>query len=122
MYLFFRYYSTGGTKHIPYFSALSAVVFSIYIHVFQILTIIKKVDVLLPFKRDDSRGMLYWKAILLFVPIYLIVGYLVKPKDLKNLVYDEEKIKHGGIFLVIYCIMNVILLFVLMLAIPQAYN
>ena len=122
MYLFYRYYSKGGTKHVPYFSALCAVVLLIYIHVYQVLTILKMAGEILPFKKDDPKGVLYWKMAIFLLPVFLIVAFLVKPGDLKNLQYEEKKIKRGGIYLTIYYVLNVILLFVLMFAFPQSYR
>jgi hypothetical protein len=98
---------------IPYFSALCAVVILIYIHIFQILIILDQVDAVLPLNKDDGRILKYWKLAVFLFPIFLIIAYLVKPKDLKNASYDDNKIKRGGIYLVIYSIASFILLFVL---------
>jgi hypothetical protein len=113
MFILYRYYSKGGTKHIPYFSALCAVVFLIYIHIFQVLIIFNKVDDILPMNEHDARITKYWKLALFLLPIFFIVAALVKPKDLENLSYDERKIRRGGIFLIIYSITSFVLLFVL---------
>ena len=118
MYLFYRYYSTGGTRRIPYFSSLCAVVFLIYIHIFQILIILNRVD-LLPMGKDDARIEKYGKAAIFLLPIFLIISFLVKPQDLKNISYDEAQIKKGNIYLIIYVVASVILLFVLMFAFPK---
>jgi hypothetical protein len=115
MYLFYRYYNKEGTKRIPYFSALCAVVFLIYIHIFQALIILGKVS-LLPMQKDDLRIEKYIKLALFLLPIFLIVAYLVKPSDLKTLRYEEGKLKRGSTSLIIYVITNFILLFVLMFA------
>lgn len=113
MYILYRYYSKGGTKDIPYFSALCAVVLLIYIHVFQILIILDKVDAILPMKEDDDRVVKYLKLGFFLLPVFLIVYLLVRPKDLENASYDESKVKRGGIYLIIYSIISFILLFVL---------
>jgi hypothetical protein len=113
MYLFYRYYSTGGTARIPYFSALCAVVFLIYIHIFQVLIVLNRVN-LLPMEDGDLKIEKYGKLALFLLPIFLIVARLVKPKDLKHVVYDSVKIKKGGIYLVIYIVLSLALLFVLM--------
>lgn len=114
MYLFYRYYSTGGTRRIPYFSALCAVVFLIYIHIFQILIVFNKVHAIIPLRTDDARGDKYWKMALFLLPIFLLVAILVKPKDLRSASYDTDKIKKGNVYLIIYIIISVILLFTLM--------
>lgn len=113
MYILYRYYGKGGTKDIPYFSALCAVVFLIYIHIFQILILLDKVDAILPMKEDDDRVVKYLKLGFFLLPVFLIVYLLVRPKDLENASYDESKVKRGGIYLIIYSIISFILLFVL---------
>ena len=45
-YLFYKYYSTGGTKSIPYFSTLCALAMIVILHVFQILVIFNGMDLL----------------------------------------------------------------------------
>ena len=119
MYLFYKYYSKGGTKQIPYFSALCAVVMLIYIHIFQVLIVLDKVD-LLPMKKGDTRIDKYWKLALFLLPIFFIISFLVKPSDLKNLTYNEEKVKRGGVYLVMYIIFNTVLLFALMFAFSKS--
>lgn len=116
MYILYRYYSKGGTKRIPYFSALCAVVFLIYIHIFQILIILDAVGDILPMNKDDTQITKYWKLALFLLPVFLIVAYLVKPKDLENVSYDENKVKRGGVYLIVYSIISFILLFVLAFA------
>lgn len=118
MYLFYRYYSTGGTKSIPYFSALCAVVFLIYIHIFQLFIIINKVEVF-GMGEDNSRIENYGRLVLFLLPIFLIIGYLIKPNDLKSLKYKEDKIKKGNIYLIAYCALNCVVLFLLILFIPK---
>jgi energy-coupling factor transporter transmembrane protein EcfT len=114
MYLFYRYYNKGGTRRIPYFSALCAVVFLIYIHIFQLLIILDRVS-LLPMKKDDLRIEKYGKVALFLLPIFLIVAFLVKPSELKALNYSDETVEKGNVNLVIYIISTILLLFTLMI-------
>jgi hypothetical protein len=118
MFLFYRYYSKGGTRNIPYFSALCAVVFLIYIHLFQVLIVLRKVDDVLPMKQDDPHPLQYGKLALFLLPIFLIVGFLLKPKDIKYLDYEDDEIRKGNTYLLIYVITSVILLFLLMFLVP----
>lgn len=113
MYILYRYYSKGGTRDVPYFSALCAVVLLIYIHIFQILIILNKVDAVLPIREGDDRVLKYFKLGLFLLPVFLIVYLLVRPRDLENVSFDEAKVKRGGIYLIIYSIISFILLLVL---------
>lgn len=117
MFLFYKYYSKGGTQRIPYFSALCATVFLIYIHIFQLLIILDKVN-LLPMQSEDIKIVKYLKLAAFLLPIFFVVGFAVKESDLKT-VYDEEKVRKGGTYLIFYIIFSVILLFVLMFALGK---
>jgi hypothetical protein len=119
MFLFYRYYSKGGTYRIPYFSALSATIFLIYIHIFQLLIIMHRVD-WLPMYVSDTRLVKYGKLALLLLPIFFIITFLVKEKDLRNAAYNDDKIRRGGSYLIAYIMSSVILLFVLMFVFAKA--
>lgn len=113
MFTLYRYYSKGGTRRIPYVSALLAVVFLIYLHIFQVLIIFNKVD-LLPMRTEQSQIIKYYKLAIFLLPIVLTIGFLVKEKDLRDAEYDDELINRTGKYLVLYAVLSVILLFVLM--------
>ena len=113
MYILYRHFSKGTADRTPYFSALCGVVFMIYMHIFQILIVLNKVDDVLPLKAGDDRFTKKWKLLLFLLPVFLVVTYLVKPKDLKKATYDEDKVRRGGIYLIIYIITSFVLWFVL---------
>jgi hypothetical protein len=115
MFLFYQYYSTGSTHRIPYFSTLCAVVFLAYLHIFQILVILDKVD-WLPMQADDEKIIKYGKLAIFLLPVFLILAFLIRERDLKNMNYDQSVIKNGNIRLVAYIVLSFILLFVLMFA------
>jgi len=117
MFLFYRYYSKGGTFRIPYFSALCAVVFLIYIHIFQLLIIFNAVD-LLPMRSQNTRISNYAKLATFLSPLFFIIHFLIKEDDLKKLTYDDSKIKKGGIMLIGYIILSFALLMSLMFLFP----
>ena len=118
MFLFYRYYSKGGTSGIPYFSALCAVVFLVYLHIFQLLIIFNGVT-LLPMNPGDHKGLKYLKLACFLLPFFLLVGLLVKEKDLRDAEYDEGKIKRGGVYLVIYIVSSFVLLIMLAFLMPS---
>lgn len=119
MFLFYRYYSKGGTKNIPYFSALCAVVFLFYVHVFQLLIVLNKVYILGLNNKEYLRIEKYGKLALFLLPVFLLVSLLVKPGDLIIMRHSEEKIERGNKFLVMYVVGNISLLFLLMLLVPK---
>jgi hypothetical protein len=119
MFLFYRYYSKGGTYRIPYFSTLCAVVMLVYIHIFQLLIIVNKVDFILPLKKNDGWPLKYLKMALIFLPLFLILNVLVKEKDLRSLKYPIDSIRKGNIAIVVYIMLSVALLFLLIILIPK---
>ena len=118
MFLFYRYYSKGGTRDIPYASALFAVGFLVFLHIFQIVIILDKVS-LLSFFEAKNRFDRYIKIALFMLPIFFIINLLVKERDIKNLTYTKEKIKRGNIYLIIYIVLSFALIFVLMFLFPS---
>src|ERR1700754_2066134 len=116
MFLFHKYYSKGGTKNIPYFSALCAVAFLIYTHIFELLITFRSVYIL---NLDSgSRVVKYGKFALLMLPVFLIIYFLVPPKKLNTLNYNDAMIKTGNRYLIAYIIANFLLLFLLIITIP----
>jgi len=111
-YLFYRYYSTGPTKDIPYFSTLCALVMLIGLHVFQILVLFNKVS-FLPVSSKNTRAENFLIIALCLLPIFLITAAIVKKSDLQEMTYEEAKVKRGYMFLILYIVLSIALLLLL---------
>ena len=109
-FLLYRYYSKGGTKVIPYFSTLCAISLLFFLHVLQLLIIFDTMDYF-PINGNESRILRYGKIALLSIPVFLMISFLVRPKEVRNMSYDEAKIKKGNILLLLYVLATVVLLF-----------
>ena len=109
MFLFYRYYSTGGTYRIPYFSTLCALVMLIGLHVFQILVLFDKTS-LLPTSTGNARAVNFLIIALCLLPIFLLISRLIKKSDLQEMHYEEGKIKKGNILLILYIVASIALL------------
>ena len=107
-YLFYRYYSTGPTKRIPYFSTLCALALIALFHIFQILIILNATDFLPASgaKPGMDRLMKYIEWAIFTAPLFLLLSLLIKKKELETMHYDERKIKRGYIVLIIYIILS----------------
>lgn len=114
-YLFYRYYSTGATKDIPYVSTLCALVMLLGLHIFQVLVLLNKVN-LLPTSTENTRALNFLIIALCLVPIFLLMAFVVRKSDLQELRYEENRIKKGNLFLIIYIIASIALLLCLILA------
>lgn len=107
-YLFYRYYSTGGTKTIPYFSTLCALVLILLLHIFQVLLIFNGMN-LLPAGAaapGTARLIRYFEITLLTGPLFLLFSFLIKKSELQSIHYNESEIKRGYIYLIIYIVLS----------------
>jgi hypothetical protein len=104
-YLFFRYYSTGPRKEIPYFSTVAALAVLFYIHLVQVLIIFNGMN-LIPGKGDGSRIWEYFKMALFITPVFLLIMLFIRKPELQVMHYDDQKIKQGNINLVVYIILS----------------
>lgn len=107
-FLFYRYYSTGGTRRIPYFSTLGALVMMLYIHLFQILILINRVDDIIPGGGNEARPIKYLKMALFF-------ALFIKKKELQQMAYSPSTIKKGYVWLILYLVASFTVLILLML-------
>jgi|SRR6186713_1350138 len=117
-YLFYRYYSRGGTKDIAYFSTLCALALLIMLHFFQALLIFHGFS-FLPFSRSDERVMTYLKSILISIPLFICLFFAVKKDDLKSAEYSDLKVRRGYYLLISYIVLSVAALFLIIIKFPQ---
>jgi hypothetical protein len=114
-FLFYRYYSTGGTRRVPYFSTLCALSMILYIHLFQVLILINRVDDIIPGGGNETRPIKYLEMGLFFVPIFLLVAFFIRKKELEQMNYDKSIIRKGYFFLIGYLILSFAILVLLIL-------
>ncbi len=103
-YLFYKYYSKGATKSIPYFSTLSALVMLLILHLFQISAILFKGGSFLPSSTNNTRSENFIIVVICLFPIFLLMKAIIKKEDLQQMHYEQSKIRRGAIFLIIYMI------------------
>jgi hypothetical protein len=111
-YLLYRYYSKGGTKDIPYASAILALAFMGLIHIFQILLLFNGMS-LVPTDGSQAKVGNFLKMGLFILPIVLLLMVLVKKDKLQEMAYDETQMKRGYIFLILYIVLSFALLLLL---------
>ena len=112
-FLFFRYYSKGATSAIPYFSTITAIGMLLYFHLFQLLIVTKKVDALIHIKPFDNQITKRLVMFCVIAPLILVPVLLIKKSELKAMDYPPDKIKAGGILLVVYIVGSFALLMIL---------
>lgn len=111
IFLFYRYYSTGGKRSIPFQSALFAMTFLISIHILQIkLLFFGKGGLKLG---DNKVEKLMW-TFLFMLPIYIILAFLFKKNEIKN-IRDDADIKKQYILPWSYVILTFLSLTLLVL-------
>lgn len=89
-YLFYRYYSTGATKNIPYFSTLCALVMLFGLHLFQILVLTDQMNIF-PTKNTNTRSTNFFLIALFLIPVFLLMTLLFKHDELRKMHYEEKK-------------------------------
>lgn len=109
-YLFYRYYLTGATRAIPYFSTLCAMATLTFLHLMQILLLTNLYNTIIPSNSINKKweGYLFWA--LVAIPIFLFLKLLIRESDLKKLSYSSGKIKKGNVLLIIYLLASMALL------------
>ena len=112
-FLFYRYYSTGPTKDIPYFSTLCALTMIAYLHLMQLLVVTHQVDIIIPIKSTDTKATKFLIMSLVFLVILFPLSMLIKKEELKSMSFPSDKIKRGNIFLIIYIILTMAVLIIL---------
>src|SRR5579863_3065630 len=114
-YLFYRYYSSGSIKDIPFLSTLCALVMLIGLHLFQIAVFFDNTN-WLPFINIDNRGQRFFSIAIFLIPIFLVVAFFIRKAELKTMFFEESRIKRGNIFVVIYIIASMVLLLLLIIS------
>lgn len=104
-YLFYKYYSTGPTKQIPYLSSILAVGMLCFIHVAQIFILFNWIKIL---PQGYKSELSTWLKMALFIaPIFLLLALLIKKPNVDSQVYSENKIKKGYLWLIVYIIVSI---------------
>ena len=107
-YLFYKYYSTGATKSIPYFSTICALVMILILHFFQILILFNCMYLLPTVHATPGmpRFIKYLETALITSPLFLFFFLLIKKNELQSMQYDKSKTKRGYIYLIIYIVLS----------------
>lgn len=111
-YLLYKYYSKGGTKDIPYASAILGLAFMGLIHIFQILLLFNGMS-LVPTDGSQAKIGNFLKMGLFILPIVVLLMVVIKKDKLQEMSYDEAQMKKGYIFLILYVILSFALLLLL---------
>lgn len=112
-YLFYKYYSTGGTKDISYFSTIGVLCLLAYMHLVQILIIFNLPNILPEGHKSEIGAWI--KMALFFLPFYLVFSLLIKERELKQMHFNEKVVKQGYFWLIVYGLISLMLLVLLLL-------
>jgi hypothetical protein len=111
-FLFYRYYSTGPTKDIPYFSTLCALVMLLVLHIFQILVLFN-IFGFYPIGIGHKRWVNFLIIAACLTPVFLVMSVLIPKSYLETTHYEESIIRRGNIALVCYIICSMALVILL---------
>jgi hypothetical protein len=100
------------------FSTILALTMLAYLHLFQVLIVLDRVD-LLPLSKDDTRFEKRVGVALVMAPIAIVLAFMVRKKDINEIAaaYQDrqEEISRGNKFLIAYSVLSFALLTVLMI-------
>lgn len=110
-FLFYRYYTTtkGFAQDIPYFATICALTLLGYIHVFQILAILRRSN-FIPTNGDSTKWSNYLIMGLFMLPIFIFFRVIINKRELDTMQYDARQVKKGCTLLIVYIILSFSLL------------
>ncbi len=97
IYLLFRHYYGGGTKPIAYESSIASCTFLILIHVLQIKVLIWGGGT----TSGDNRLLRFLSISLYFIPVYLLLSWFFRRKDIIEYKYSGN-LRKDYLLLVLY--------------------
>jgi hypothetical protein len=108
LYIFYRYYNDGATKDVAYLKSVTVFLLLLLINILTVCAFAG-------FKLPDTEGASTITKYLVFLifyslPLYLIINYFVKKKDLEDDKLALEYKSIHGWFLVFYFILSIFLL------------
>src|SRR5688572_30213409 len=109
-FLFYRYYSTGTTKDIPYFSTLCAMAMIAFMHLYQVFVLTNLYETIIGTNSTDSRLTRYFIMAIVALPLLVFIRLLINESEIKNLQYPQAKIKKGNVILITYLVITIVLL------------
>ena len=112
-YLLYKYYSKGGTKDIPYASAILALAFMGLIHIYQILMLFDAMY-LVPTDGSQAKAGNFLKMGLFMLPIVLLLLVIVKKDKLQEMTCTEAEMRTGYIFLILYILSSFAILLLIL--------
>lgn len=108
LYIFYRYYNDGVTKDVAYLKSVTVFLLLLFIN---ILTTCAFAGLKLPDMEGASTTTKYLVFLAFYsLPLYLIINYFVKKKDLEDDKLATEYKKWHGWLLVLYFILSIFLL------------
>ena len=108
-YLFYRFYSTGKTYGIPYANTIAALSMLFFLNLFSVLISLKIPNLVPSF--DKSHWITsYFKTALFVIPILCLFILLIRKKDLVKMHFEEDRIKRGNLYLIIYIVFSMAIL------------
>ncbi len=114
-HILYKHYSKGKYNSVPYFSTICALTLFAFFHVMQILILTDSVKQFISYKATDDLWTKSLGILWIMLPIGLTLYFLLPQKQLRVLKYDESKIKHGYIYLIIYGLASFAMVFILTL-------
>jgi hypothetical protein len=114
LFLLYDYYKKGKDSEIAYLSAKLTFIGLIFVNVLTIIGFIGfGITSIVPYSYNDPRWMQYLKlALYQFIPLYLIISFIINKDSVIKLKYNEGTVEKGKVLLIIYIALSIIALFI----------
>ncbi len=113
-YIFYRYYDKGSTQSIAYESALLAISLIIFMNLLALLILLGlDPGKYLPIIENRGRVIKLLSGFLIFIPLFIILRILLPRKVITQKQYSDKSLKIGGLSIILYIILSMVLLVIL---------
>lgn len=107
LFILYNYYNENRNSRSPYFSAITTLVLVLFTNLLTFLRIFKiHSEKIIPWSVNDEYGIQFIKAILFFIPIYLIIIIVFKKDRIVNLEYSNNLVEKGNWLVLAYLVLS----------------
>ncbi len=108
LFLFYNYYGEGSSKSIAYFSALAALILTLFLNMFTILAFFGVVN--RNSNSETAKVVQYLVGFLIFIPAFYILKNIFKEEEVLKIKMEKSTIRKGYSLVICYLVLSVSLL------------
>ncbi len=111
MYIFYKYYSKGSTRSIPYISALLAISLLIFMNALALMVFIGiDTENILPIIEIKGRVNKLLSGALIILPLFIVLRLILPKKRVEKLEFSKRAVQTGNIGMIFYILLSIALI------------